>query len=286
MDRTLGIAGIQMTVIQGQDNSDAMIANLNIAHKRSPWVDIFFFSELCACGVDKTLAMPLSHPVLDKFRRWAESRKKWVIPGSFFELDGEKIHNTAVVISPDGAIAAKYRKIFPWRPTEDSDPGEDFCVFDVPGKGRLGLCICYDQWFPEVARTLAWMGAEAVFCPTATLTPDRTQEIVMARSNAIANQMYWLSLNGLGAGGIGQSAFIDPEGRILQQGGEGHLIMTEIIDLDLVSRARTFGTAGYCQVLKEFADFRTKFPVYRENEPQGELLESLGAVKKYAKLEP
>ena len=285
MSRNLGIAGIQMTVARGEDNSDEMLAKMKYVSLLFPWVDIIFFSELCLSGVDMQLALSDPDPVLDKFSRFAGDQKKWVIPGSFYEKQGDHIYNTAVVISPDGEIVARYRKIFPWRPLETSAPGEDFCVFDIPGKGRFGLCICYDQWFPEVARTLAWMGAEAVFCPTATITPDRSQEIIMARANAIANQIYWFSLNGLGAGGIGRSVFVDPEGRILQGSGAGEQFMTQIIDLDLVSRVREYGTLGQCQVWKEFGSFKGKFPVYASEISKGKIFKSFGPVKRFNKID-
>jgi len=284
MARNLGIAGIQMTIVRGEDNSNAMFKKLNAVAILFPWVDIIFFSELCLSGMDMRLSMSIPNPVLDRFSQWAQKENKWIIPGSFYEKEGDNIYNTSVVISPEGDIIAKYRKIFPWRPLENSDAGEDFCVFDIPGKGRFGLCICYDQWFPELARTLAWMGAEAVFCPTATISPDRTQEMIMAQANAIANQVYWFSLNGIGAGGIGQSVFVDPEGRILQQSGEGERIMTEVIDLDLVSRAREYGTLGQCQVWKTFGDFKGIFPVYREEILNGAIFTSIGPLKMHKKI--
>jgi formamidase len=284
MSRNLGIAGIQMTVARGEDNSKPMLAKMKTVSLLFPWVDIIFFSELCLSGVDIKLALSDPNRILDKFSRFASDQKKWVIPGSFYEKEGNHIYNTAVVISPEGAIVARYRKIFPWRPLETSASGEDFCVFDIPGKGRFGLCICYDQWFPEMARTLAWMGAEAVFCPTATTTPDRSQEIIMSQANAIANQVYWFSLNGLGAGGIGRSVFVDPEGRILQKSGAGEQFMTEIIDLDLVSRAREYGTLGQCQVWKELGNFKGKFPVYENEMSKGEIFKSLGPLKLHQKI--
>jgi formamidase len=284
MARNLGIAGIQMTVVRGEDNSEGMLKKIKSVSVLFPWVDIIFFSELCLSGVDMKLALSDPNRVLDKFSRWARDEKKWVIPGSFYEKQGDNIYNTAVVISPDGEIVARYRKIFPWRPLESSTPGEDFCIFDIPDKGRFGLCICYDQWFPEIARTLAWMGAEAVFCPTATITPDRSQEMIMAQANAIANQIYWFSLNGVGAGGIGRSVFVDPEGRILQSSAAGEQFMTEIIDLDLVSRVREYGTMGQCQVWKELGNFKGKFPVYEDEISKGEIFKSLGPVKLHKKI--
>ena len=283
MSRNLGIAGIQMTVARGEDNSEPMLAKMKYVSLLFPWVDLIFFSELCLSGLDMKMALSEPERELEKFCRFAGDENKWVIPGSFYEKRGDHIYNTAVVISPGGEIVARYSKMFPWRPLETSASGEEFCVFDIPGKGRFGLCICYDQWFPEVARTLAWMGAEAVFCPTATITPDRYQEIVMSRANAIANQVYWFSLNGLGAGGIGRSVFVDPEGRILQQAGSGEQYMTEIIDLDLVSRVREYGTMGHCQVLKEFGSYKGKFPVYESDVSKAEVFKSLGPVKLHKK---
>ncbi len=283
MSRNLGIAGIQMTVARGEDNSEPMLAKMKYVSLLFPWVDLIFFSELCLSGLDMKMALSDPERELEKFSRFASDENKWVIPGSFYEKQGDRIYNTAVVISPDGEIVARYSKMFPWRPLETSASGEEFCVFDIPGKGRFGLCICYDQWFPEVARTLAWMGAEAVFCPTATITPDREQEIIMSRANAIANQVYWFSLNGLDAGGIGQSVFVDPEGRILQKVGSGEQFMTEIIDLDLVSRVRKYGTMGHCQVLKEFGSYRGKFPVYEGRLSEAKIFKSLGPVKLHKK---
>jgi predicted amidohydrolase len=206
MARKFGIAGIQMKIAFGKDHSALMEEKLRKVLLLFPWVDLVFFSELVSCGLDTNLAVTLDSNIIQKVTQWAHNYKKWLIPGSFYETGvSDQIYNTALVISPEGEIVAHYRKMFPWKPLETAGPDDNgFCVFDIPGKGRFGLCICYDQWFPEVGRTLAWMGAEAVFCPTATPTPDRPQEMIMARANAIANQLYWFSLNGLGDGGIGQ----------------------------------------------------------------------------------
>jgi hypothetical protein len=106
----------------------------------------------------------------------------------------------------------------------------------------------------------------------------------MAQANAIANQLYWFSLNGVGDGGIGESVFVDPEGRILQRSGEGERIMTEIIDLDLVSRVREYGTLGQCQLWKSFGSFKGRFPVYTGDIQNGEVFKSLGPLKLHKKI--
>jgi hypothetical protein len=66
----------------------------------------------------------------------------------------------------------------------------------LPGFGRVGLSICYESWFPELARHLAWRGAEVILNPTLTPTADRPQELVLARAQAIVNQVYVVGVHG------------------------------------------------------------------------------------------
>jgi len=75
--------------------------------------------------------------------------------------------------------------------------------------GRFGLMICYDGWYPEVPRTLAWMGAEVILQPTLTKTVDREQELVVARANAIVNQVWLVTPNYGGLFGTGRSLIVD-----------------------------------------------------------------------------
>ena len=85
------------------------------------------------------------------------------MPGSVYELASDgRIHNTALVLAPDGELVATYRKVFPWQPHEACAPGDGFVTFDIPEIGRIGLAICYDGSFPETFRQLAWMGAELI----------------------------------------------------------------------------------------------------------------------------
>ena len=169
---------------------------LNIC-KQFPWVDMMVFHELVVPGLVqfvtpddkdwwKRNSGPVPGPQTDRLCEVARKANSWLIPGSMWEIEGDKMYNTSVVISPDGDIVAKYRKMFPWLPYEaGTAAGDQFCVFDIPGVGCFGLCICYDMWFPEVARTLAWMGAEVIIQPTLTPTSDRPLELIMARANAL-----------------------------------------------------------------------------------------------------
>jgi predicted amidohydrolase len=119
--------------------------------------------------------------------------------------------------------------------------------------GRIGLMICYDGWFPEVARHLAWMGAEVILHPSLTTTSDRPQELVLARANAIVNQVFVVNVNA-GSPGLGGSLIVDPEGHDLQVAGQGEVFMTEVLDLDAVTRVREYGTVGMSRMWAQLAD--------------------------------
>jgi len=279
MSRLFGIAGVQMSVeawdMDGTFEKMADVA-LNI-RKQMPWINMVVYHELVVPGlvqfktpVDvnwwKKNSGPVPGPQTDRLCELARKTKQWLVPGSMWEIHEDKMYNTSVVISPDGDIVAKYRKMFPWLPYEaGTTAGDQFCVFDIPNVGRFGLCICYDMWFPEVSRTLAWMGAEVIIQPTLTPTSDRELELVMARANALFNQCYFVSINGIGQWGGGRSTIIDPDGRILQQVGTNQTFMTEMLDLDHTTRTREYGTIGLAQTLKQLRDSGQKFPIYENH---------------------
>ena len=275
MQRTIGVAGIQMEIRDGKDHREKMGGWVRKVSRDFPWVELIFFSELCVFGGDPAFAEPIPGPVTDSFCDQAAKYGKWLIPGSLFEKDGNKIYNTTIAISPKGEIKAKYRKLFPWRPIESNNRGSEFCVFDIPGRGRFGLAICYDQWFPEVTRTLAWMGAEVIIHPTMTTTSDRDLELVISQANSIFNQLYFLSVNGVGDGGNGQSIFVNPDGRVLQRAGGTETTLTEILDLGHVTRTREHGTLGLCHPLKELRDFPYEFSIYKEGIAKGEVFKPI-----------
>jgi formamidase len=190
-------------------------------------------------------AVDVPGPLTEALGELARAHGVWLVPGSVYErADAGGVHNTCLVLSPDGELAATYRKVFPWQPHESCVPGERFVTFDVPDVGRIGLSICYDGSFPETCRELAWMGAEVVLQPSLTTTSDRSQELVMARANAIFNQLYVVSLNAGSPAGLGRSLIVDPEGLVRIQAGDGEELLTDVLDLDAVTRVREFGTAG------------------------------------------
>jgi len=212
-------------------------------------------------------AQPLDGPRTRRLGHIARKLGIWLIPGTVCERarDGS-LYNTAIVLSPAGSVAATYRKCFPWRPYEPYRPGAQFTVFDIPQIGRIGLAICYDIWFPEVVRHLAWMGAEVIINPAQTSTIDRPQEKILLQANSIFNQVFMASVNAAAPAGTGQSIVTDPEGNIRTQApSESPAVLTDVLNLDEVDRVRQYGTAALNRPWSQFEpnDQPLELPLYR-----------------------
>ncbi|MFZ3561937.1 carbon-nitrogen hydrolase family protein [Streptomyces sp. BH055] len=243
---------------------DAFAADVRRVTRAHPGVRLLAHPELHLCGhrpdedpetVMTAAAEPLDGPRGARLADLARETGVWLVPGTVYERgDDGLIYNTAPVYSPDGERVAAYRKIFPWRPYETTASGTEFVVFDMPGYGRVGLSICYDAWFPEVTRHLAWQGADLVLNLVRTPTVDRAQELVLARANAIVNQVAMASVNAAQPDGIGRSVVVDPEGRVRAEAESAtHQLVTDVLDLSEARRVRTHGTAGLTRVWDAFA---------------------------------
>jgi formamidase len=254
--RPLSIAALQTSPVFGDPDATLRRMGERVARVRDvvPHVQLVMFPELHLPALapplephdsPAALAVEVPGPLTEQLAEIARANRVWLVPGSVYERAGDgRVHNTALVLSPEGELAATYRKVFPWQPHESSAPGDSFVTFYVPEVGRLGLSICYDGSFPETCRELAWMGAEAVLQVSLTTTSDRPQELVMARANAIFNQLYVVSLNAGSPAGLGRSVIVDPEGLVRLQAGDGEELLTDVLDLDAVTRVREYGTAG------------------------------------------
>jgi N-carbamoylputrescine amidase len=186
-----------------------------------------------------------------------------VIVASLFEKRAEGLyHNTAAIIDADGRYLGKYRKM---HIPDDPQYYEKF--YFTPGDlgfrswdtryGRIGVLVCWDQWYPEAARLTAMSGAQILFYPTAIgwLPPEKAEHgaqqqsawETIQRSHAIANGVYVCAVNRVGhegdpKGGIefwGGSFVADPGGRVLVKGGPGEEVLTTTVDLGKVGVSRT-----------------------------------------------
>jgi formamidase len=197
------------------------------------------------------LAVDVPGELTERLGALARETGLWLVPGSVYERADHAVANTAVVLSPDGSLVASYRKCFPWQPYETTQPGTVTVCFDIDGVGRFGLAICHDGAFPEVFRSLAWQGAEAIFQVTLTGTSDRDAETVIARANAIVNQVAVVNVNAAAPVGNGRSLVIDPEGAVRYEAGVGEEVLTAVLDLDQVRRVRERGSFGINRLWEE-----------------------------------
>ncbi len=275
-----GIAGVQMNVSSKESNVPAMKRRLAELIDFYPWVKMVVFSELSPLGPSLANAQPIPGPLEATFRALAAKYNIWLIPGSFFEQVGDSIYNTALVITPDGEVVGRYRKMFPFYPYEDGTAaGDQFLIFDVPDVGRFGVIICFDLWFPETTRTLAAMGAEVILQPTMTTTIDRDLEMCILRAASATNQSYMFGVNGVGSGGVGRSVVCSPEGRVLYEAGSGEEVFALEVDFELVRYTRQHGVLRLGQVLKNFRDAPVTFDIYQPGTPRP-YLESLGPLSR------
>jgi len=172
------------------------------------------FSGPYFCKVEEealfALARPTAeHPSVMAMRTLA-ARLKIAIPTSFFERDGHHYYNTLAMIGPDGEIMGTYRKShIPDGPGYEEKyyfrPGNDgFKVWDLFGI-RIGVGICWDQWYPEAARVMALMGAELLFYPTAIGSEPYDEGLDTSRmwrramlGHAVSNCMPVIAANRIG----------------------------------------------------------------------------------------
>jgi len=276
---SFAIAGIQLEV-PNADNVDRVTAEIDALMQRFSWVDMVVCPELGACGTDRATAEPLPGPREAHFQAVARRHNIWLLPGSFFESDGDRVFNTTPVISPTGDIIARHRKLFPFTPYEDGvDAGDQHTVFEIPGVATFGVSICYDMWFPETVRALAWEGAEIILHPSLTSTIDREAEHAMIRANAAQNQVYFFDVNLADPIGVGESLIAGPGGEVIYKAGKGREIIPLKLNLDYLHDVRRFGWHNLGQPLKSFRDARLTYPQYQPGQ-SSTALRALGELRK------
>lgn len=276
-----GVAGLQLRISGTESNLVYLSQQLSYLTAVFPWVEMVVFSELAAYGPAKARAERLPGPAENAFRDMARKHGIWIVTGSLYERRKDGIYNTSTVLDPQGEVVGRHRKMFPFTPYEVGvESGTEFLVFDVPDVGRFGVSICYDAWVPETSRTLAAMGAEVILHPSLTGTVDRDVELAIARSTAAVNQCYFVDINGLGAGGVGQSIVVGPHGEVVHQAGTGEELIPLELDLGRVRRSRERGLRGLGQPLKSFRDRKVAFEVYGDRGDGHDQLKKLGPLTK------
>ncbi|MFY9253417.1 MAG: carbon-nitrogen hydrolase [Fuerstiella sp.] len=225
------------------------------------------------------LAEPIPGPTTTAISKIAKELGVVVVVPLFERRAPGLYHNTAVVIDADGSIAGMYRKMhIPDDPLYYEKfyftPGDlGFLAFQTKF-AKVGVCICWDQWYPEAARLTAMKGAELLFYPTAIgWIPGEKAEYgeaqysawqTMIRSHAIANGLFVGAPNRVGPEGEiefwGGSFVADPYGKVLEKAShetEQNIIVS--CDLELINTARTHWPFFRDRRIDAFADLQKRW---------------------------
>ena len=264
---TLTVAALQLALGSEDETTNIEAVSALVDQAAGAGAQVILPPELFSgpyfCREEKdaffALARPTAeHPSVIAMQALAK-RLDVAIPTSFFERDGHHYYNTLAMIGPDGEIMGTYRKShIPDGPGYEEKfyfrPGNDgFKVWDVFG-ARIGVGICWDQWYPECARAMALQGAQVLLYPTAIGSEPKDAEIDTSRmwrramiGHAVSNCMPVVAANRIGHEGsqeaglkfYGHSFISDEWGDLIADYGcdeTGFLIAT--LDLDQARQHR------------------------------------------------
>lgn len=224
------------------------------------------------------LAKNTDSPEIKHFVNLAKELKIILILPFFEKADNSKYYNSVFVIEKTGEVIGHYRKLhIPFDPGFYEKyyftPGDKGYVVCNTSAGKIAVLICFDQWFPEAARSCALQGAELIIYPTAIGWDDKEPENIYSdqleawinvnRSHAIANNVYVLAVNRVGREDHlkfwGNSFLSNPYGKIIKKNSLDEEVSIAELDFTLISECRkvwTFfrdrRTDTYQELLKEY----------------------------------
>lgn len=184
-------------------------------------------------GLFRRFVEPVPGPTTRRLGAIARQHRM-CIAAALFERHAGRIYNTAVLLGRKGELIGRYRKTHvPLGEAVAVSPGHAYPVFRTDF-GVVGMLICWDMIFPEVARILALRGAELLLFPTLGLGPERIGEAMLS-VRAVDNRVYIVMSKPAPPGACpGRSAVIDPEGIFVADAGYAkNVVVTATIDLSV-----------------------------------------------------
>jgi predicted amidohydrolase len=192
--------------------------------------DLVVLPEVLTYGAGTTyaeVAEAIPGPSTAFFAELAKRHGMYLVPG-LVERDGSLIYNVAVLIGPDGELVGKYRKVCLPRGEIESGvmPGHEYPVFETRF-GKVGMMVCYDGFFPEVARALSQQGAEVIAWPVMGCNP------LLGAARACENHVYLVSSTHTEAASNWMvSAVFGHDGQILTQASQWGTVAVAEVDLN------------------------------------------------------
>lgn len=242
-DHTVRIAAAQLRMGSPAENLEKHVAF--IARAAADRARIVLFPEL-AVGDG---AEPLDGPAVTRLRQAAREAGIYVIP-CFMEQREDGRYVSAPLIGPEGDIVGVYRKTHAW-PEWDHKLGDQYPVFDL-GFAKVGIMICFDKRFPEVARLLAVQGADIILTPNSSDARGERWEPwsepeafrMYHQMRALENGVYVAATNKIGpvqdTECYGGTCICNPTGRIVVDADVSEGLVMHDCDLDLVRQVREY----------------------------------------------
>jgi formamidase len=248
----LGLVQLQNPVVATRDDLAAQcrrICELTAKARRGmPSMDLVVFPEYSLHGLsmdtNPEIMCRIDGPEVEAFRETCRANKIWGC-FSIMELNPRgNPYNTGIIVDADGELRLYYRKLHPWIPVEPWEPGDlGIPVCDGPNGSRIGLIICHDGMFPEMARECAYKGAEIMIRTAGYTAPVRHAWRITNQANAFCNLMATASVCLCGSDGtfdsMGEGMIVGFDGVPTVTGGaRPDEIITGEIRPDLVREAR------------------------------------------------
>ncbi len=193
-------------------------------------------------------AQPLDGPFVKGMQKLARDHGVWMVFGmkeTTEDPEDIRVYNTVVMLDAEGRIIRTYHKThlydaFGYMESDEIKAGDEFFEpVDTPF-GRIGLFVCYEVRFPEVARDQRAKGADIIILPTAWVKGDMKsmhfETLVKAR--AIENTVFMIACDQYSRIRMGESIAVDPMGVTLASGGDGEKVIPVYIDTDRIARVR------------------------------------------------
>lgn len=241
------LAAVQFDILLGKKEANLEKAGEMIKQASEMEADIACLPEVFSTGFSMKNIRELAEEIPGRTTEFlsAVSRKNKIgVIGSIVERQGKRLFNTCVAIDSRGRLAAKYRKIHLFRPFMEDRHFEAGCepvCNDFEGL-KIGLMICYDIRFPELARCLALKGAQVIFVPAEFPCPKRKVWETLLAARAIENQLYVVGVNRIGRDKacryFGGSMIAGPSGEKLASCGGREKVSVAEIDTGKTKEAR------------------------------------------------